>query len=278
MAILSIQSRVTSGYVGNAAATPVLQRLGREVWPIDTVAYSNHPAHGAFTGDARPAREVAALIDGLADRKLLGRCEAMLSGYLGTAETGPVVLDAAARIRAANPTALWCCDPVMGDDGAFYVAEGIAEFFRDTALPAADIVTPNAFEAGYLCGRTIASAGDAVLAARLLRERGPRVVVVTGLKRGQSIGAIAATADGVWLAETPMIQSAAYGTGDVFAALFLGHYLRTNDAPDSLGLAVSGVHAVLRATAEAAADDLRLIESLDALRDPPQHHTLEKIE
>ncbi len=278
MAILSIQSRVTSGYVGNAAATPVLQRLGHDVWPIDTVVYSNHPAHGAHTGGARPAREVTALIDGLADRKLLGRCEAVLSGYLGAAASGPAVLDATARIRAANPTALWCCDPVMGDDGVFYVADGIAEFFRDAALPAADIVTPNAFEAAYLCGREIESTGDAVRAARLLRERGPRVVVVTGLQRGASIGAVAATADGVWHAETPMLQTAAYGAGDVFSALFLGHYLRANDAPDALGLAISGVHAVLRATAEAAADDLHLIDALDVLRDPPPRHTLEKLE
>ena len=142
MSILSIQSRVVSGYVGNAAAVPVLQRLGRTVWPIATVPFSNHPAQGPHTGSTKPPKEIQALVDGLSQRNLLTRCDAVLSGYLGSANTGPVVLASAKQVRNGNPSALWCCDPVMGDHGQFYVPEDIPPFFRDQALPAADIVFP----------------------------------------------------------------------------------------------------------------------------------------
>jgi len=270
MPILSIQSRVTSGHVGNAAATPVLQRLGHTVWPIDTAVFSNHPAHAAFRGGVRPAAEIAALVEGLDARGLLAGCGAVLSGYLGTAAAGPVVLDAVRRVRDANPKALWCCDPVIGDDGEIYVGDGIADLFRDRAVPAADIVTPNAFEAGLLSGVSIGSPADAAGAARRLLAMGPRIVVITGIRTGASIATLAATADGVWQTDTPAIDAPAQGAGDIFSALFLGHYLECGDAANALSRAVSGVHAVLEATAGTGADELMLIAALDAAINPPQ--------
>ena len=270
MPILSIQSRVTSGHVGNAAATPVLQRLGRTVWPIDTAVFSNHSAHPTFRGGVRPAAEIAALVEGLAARGLLAGCVAVLSGYLGTAATGPVVLIAAFRVREANPDALWCCDPVIGDDGKAYVGDGIADFFRDRAVPAADIVTPNAFEAGFLSSTSIGSPLDAAVAARRLLAKGPRIVVITGIRTGQSIATLAATANGVWHVDTPTVDAPAQGAGDIFSALFVGHYLKCGDVASALSRAVSGVHAVLESTAGTGADELRLIAALDAAIDPPQ--------
>ncbi|MEX2614461.1 MAG: pyridoxal kinase [Alphaproteobacteria bacterium] len=267
MAILSIQSRVTSGYVGNAVAVPILQRFRHDVWPIDTVAYSNHPAHGAFTGGVRPAMEIAALAAGLDTRGLFADCHAVLSGYLGSAETGPVVFDVAARIRAAGGGAFWCCDPVMGDNGRFYVADGIPEFFRDLAIPAADIITPNVFEAEYLSGVSIHSAVDAVQAARVLRRAGPATVIVTGIREGCSIAAIAVTADGVWKSSAPFIDIPAHGAGDAFVALYVGHILGGKDTGQALALAVSGIHALLAASV--TADDLMLVERLDDILAPP---------
>jgi pyridoxine kinase len=270
MPILSIQSRVTSGYVGNAAATPVLQRLGRTVWPIDTVVFSNHPAHGRYRGGVRPAAEIEALVAGLDARGLLAGCAAVLSGYLGAVAAGPAIRDAAVLVRAANPKAVWCCDPVMGDDGEFYVGDDIAAFFRDQAVPAADIVTPNVFEAGFLSGTTIVTPDDAIGAARRLLAMGPRIVVITGLRSGASIACVAATADGVWRVDAPVLDVAAQGAGDTFTALFLGQFLESGDVATALSRAASGVHAVLAATARTGADELALIAALDAAVRPPR--------
>ncbi len=267
MAILSIQSRVTSGYVGNAAAVPILQGFRHDVWPIDTVAFSNHPAHGAFTGGVRPAAELAILADGLARRGMFADCGVVLSGYLGSAETGPVVCDVAAKVRAAHPGALWCCDPVMGDNGRFYVADGITEFFRNQAIPAADLITPNVFEAEFLSGISIRSVADAVRAARALREAGPATVIVTGIREGASIAAIAVTADSAWKSSSPFVDIPAHGAGDAFVALFVGHMLAGGRTDQALALAVSGIHALLESSV--AADDLMLVASLDKLVAPP---------
>lgn len=265
MTILSIQSRVVSGYVGNAAAVPVLQRRGRTVWPIDTVTFSNHPAHGSHTGDARPAAEIETLIDGLDRQNALARCDAILSGYLGSAETGSVVLAAAARVRAENPAALWCCDPVMGDHGQFYVAEDIPPFFRDQAVPAADILLPNAFEAAYLSGLPVTTVAEAADAAAQLLAKGPKVVVISGIAESDRLGAVAADATGVWKCMASVIEAPAFGAGDAFTALFVSHYLTGNNVPEALGRAVSGIHKILSATAEAQTADLNLVAALPAL-------------
>jgi pyridoxine kinase len=172
-AILSIQSAVAYGHVGNSAAVFPLQRLGFEVWPVDTVQFSNHLGYGAYRGTVLSAESVGEVILGVEERGVLPGCAAVLSGYLGDPALGAVVLDAVARVKSANPAALWCCDPVIGDVGiGIYVRPGIAEFFRDQALPVADIVTPNLFEAQFLTGRTIDGPETALEAAAVLRARG----------------------------------------------------------------------------------------------------------
>ncbi|NKB55173.1 MAG: pyridoxal kinase [Alphaproteobacteria bacterium] len=265
MAILSIQSRVTSGYVGNAAAVPILQRLGHTVWPIDTVAFSNHPAHGAYRGDKRRAEEISSLVQGLDERNLLPQCDALLTGYLGSAAAGPTVLDAAMRARLANPDAIWCCDPVMGDNGAFYVEDGIPAFFQNVALPAADMILPNAFEAAYLSGLPIDTIDDAIRSANALLDKGPKTVVLTGLQNEGSVGALVAQAGDVWRCMATPIDVTAHGAGDVFAALFVGRYVRSHNAADALGFATAGVRSILQMTADRHAVDLRLIDALPAL-------------
>ncbi|MBT5107974.1 MAG: pyridoxal kinase [Rhodospirillaceae bacterium] len=269
MAILSLQSSVVRGHVGNAAARPILHRLGFEVWAIDTVTFSNHPGHGAFTGRAHDPEIIADLIDGLtAD---LDRCDAVLSGYLGRAGTGPVVLDAVAAVKRARPDALYCCDPVIGDNGASYVSEGLPEFFRDHGVPAADIVTPNVFEAEWLTGIAIDSMERAHAAARALRSRGPGLVVVTGVRHDMESVTLALDGDVAWIVATPVLDMASHGAGDAFTALFLGFYLSSRDAPDALSRAASGLHAILRRTLElGGGGDLRLIPALDDAVAPTQ--------
>ena len=277
MGILSIQSSVAAGHVGNSAAVFPLQRLGFEVWRVDTVVFSNHPAHGRHTGRVVPGGEVAALLGGLADLGLWPRCEGVISGYLGAAETGPVVADAVARIRAARPDALYLCDPVIGDGGRRYVGDGILDFYKHTGVAAADIVTPNAYEAECLTGIDTSTSGSALAAARALRGMGPDVAVVTGIAGHDAVHTVAVSADGAWRVAAPRLPAAGFGAGDLFSALLLGHLLRRAALPDALSHAVSATHAVL-ALAEAGAPDLPLVAGQDALLAPPRIYPAEPAE
>src|SRR3954468_13156948 len=180
MNILSIQSHVAFGHVGNAAATFPLQRIGVGVWPIHTVQFSNHTGYGAWTGRVFEARLITELVDGIAQRSVLGQCDGVLSGYMGSAETGAAILDAVARVKAANPRARYCCDPVIGDVGrGVFVRAGIPEFMRESAVPAADIVTPNQFELDLLSRRTTETVADARAAIDAVHKLGPKVILVT---------------------------------------------------------------------------------------------------
>lgn len=271
MNVLSIQSSVAYGHVGNAAATLPLQRLGFEVWPVNTVTLSNHPAHGGFRGRFAEAEELRALVQGIDERGAFSRCDAVLSGYLGDATNGPVVLEAVAAVKRANPRALYCCDPVMGEKGrGFYVRAGIPEFFRDQALAACDIVIPNLFELEFLSGRTVDDIPSARAAAETLLAKGPRVIVVSGLEGARgSIAVLAVAKNGAWLAETPRLAVAAHGAGDAFAALFLGHYLRRGNVGTALGRAISAQYALMRVTARAdTKGDLALVAAQAAITAP----------
>src|SRR4051795_13213205 len=172
--VLSGPARVAYGPVGNAASVFPLQRLGIEAWALDTVAFSNHTGHGRWRGAAVAAVQIAELFEGIAALGVLPQIDAVLSGYLGDAATGAVLLDIVERVRAANPRALFCVDPVIGDtDTGSYVTPGIAEFFRDRALALADIVTPNLFELEYLTGARIGRPGEPADNAAMLRGGGP---------------------------------------------------------------------------------------------------------
>ncbi len=276
MAILSIQSSVAYGHVGNAAAVFALQRLGFEVWPVNTVAYSNHPGYGNWRGRVADTSEVAALIEGIAGRGALAGCQAVLGGYLGAAETGPVVLDAAAAVKAANGDALYCCDPVIGDAAeGVYVADGVAEFIKSEAVGRADILLPNAFELEYLTGRAVETVEHALAAARVLLERGPRLVVATSLVSGagntenaETVETLAVSPSEAWLVAVPRLSNSAKGTGDLFTALFLGHYLQSRRPGDALGAAASAVFAVLAETKKAGRRELALVAAQDELVRP----------
>ena len=179
MNILSIGSWVAYGHVGNAAAVFPMQRLGHEVWAVNTLQFSNHPGYGAFRGQLFPADAVRDVVSGIADRGVLPSCDAVLSGYLGDAAIGEVVLDAVKQVKSANPNALYCCDPVIGDVGpGVYVREGIPEFMRTRALAAADIVTPNLFELQHLAGQPATDLGAIRAAIDFVHARGPRIVLV----------------------------------------------------------------------------------------------------
>ena len=268
--VLSVQSRVAYGHVGNAASVFPLQRLGIEAWALDTVAFSNHTGHGRWRGSVVAAAAVAEIFDGIADLGVLDRCDAVLSGYIGAAETGPVLLDIVERVRKANPRALFCCDPVIGDiDTGSYVTEGIAEFFRDRALAAADIITPNRFELEYLTGRTIGSIEEAAEVAAELRRLGPSIVLVTSLDLdAEDIAMLAAGPDGAFVVETPRLPVMLNGCGDVAAALFLARLLRGESLSDALALTAAAMYAVIETTVALDRHELALVAAQNELASP----------
>lgn len=284
MNILSIQSHVTYGHVGNSAAVFPLQRLGFEVWPLHTLQFSNHAGYPGFTGQVFSAEHLREIVDGLAARDVLKACDAVLSGYLGAVESGAVVLDAVARVKRANPAALYACDPVMGDgDSGLYVDPTLPDFFREHALALADIVTPNLFELETLSGARVVTLAQAVAAARGLVARGPGVVLVTGLRhdttRAGEIELLAVTAQDAWRLITPLIpcDPQPNGAGDLLAALFLGHYLRARDAGQALEAAAAATFAVLDTTRIAGTRELQLIAAQDDLVAPERHFPVERI-
>ena len=272
MRILSIQSSVAYGHVGNSAAVFPLQRLGHEVWPVNTVHFSNHTGYGRWRGPLLAPADVADVITGIAERGVLPTCDAVLSGYQGAEAVGEVVLQAVAAVQAANPAAVYCCDPVMGDVGrGFFVRPGIPEFMRDRVVPAADVVTPNQFELEFLAARPVTDTLGLLDAVDALRDRGPRTVLVTSVQTEQTpaetIEMVAADADGAWSVRTPLLPISVNGAGDLTAALFLAH--RLTDGPRvALERTAASVFAVLRATHETGRREIALVAAQQELVDP----------
>ncbi|BBL81118.1 pyridoxal kinase PdxY [Rubrobacter xylanophilus] len=272
--ILSIQSSVAYGHVGNSAAVFPLQRLGIEVWPVNTVHFSNHTGYGEWRGPVLAAGDVEEVLRGIGERGVLGACDAVLSGYMGDVSLGEVILGAVGRVREANPRALFCCDPVMGDEGrGFFVRPGIPEFMRERAVPAADVVTPNQFELEYLAGAAARTLGDALAAAEAVMGLGPGTVLVTSLRRRDAgegrIEMLAATREGAWLVGTPLLPLEVNGAGDATAALFLGHLLLGRGVEEALSLTASSVHAVLEKTFRRGTREIQLVAAQESLVSPP---------
>jgi pyridoxine kinase len=273
--ILSIQSHVVYGHVGNSAAVFPLQRLGREVWPLMTVQFSSHTGYAGWRGRAFDADMIDECVHGLQAIGVLQRCAGLLTGYLGKAEVGEAVLRAFASLRAANGEAAYACDPVIGDVGRGpYVAAGVGEFFRDRALPLATIATPNAFELEWLTGEPAPDLQTAKLAIAALRRRGPRVVVAKSLALDDTpagaLDMLAADESGFWRLRTPKLPIAVNGAGDLFAALFFHHWLKTRETPGALSRAASSVHAIVNATLAAGSRELTLIAAQEEFIRPSQ--------
>jgi pyridoxine kinase len=262
--VLSIQSHVAYGHAGNASAVFPLQRLGIEVWPVHTVQFSNHTGYGAWRGRVFDGASVEEVVAGIADRGVLGSCDAVLSGYLGSADVGHAVVQAAAAVRAANPAAVWCCDPVIGDVGrGVFVRPGIPELLRDVAVPAADLVTPNHFELDLLAGTTTRSVAEVTDAVAAVQALGPRVVLTTSLVAedtpDDAVDLLASEGGRHWRVRTPRLDVAVNGAGDATAALFLAHWLDTRSAATALERAAASVFGLLARTAEAGSREILLV-------------------
>ena len=283
MRFLSLQSHVAYGYVGNRAATFPLQRLGHEVWAVNTVEFSNHTGYGAWKGRAAPAEQVADIVHGIEALGMLAKCDALLTGYVGDAALADVVLQTAAKVRAANPHAIWCCDPVLGDtDTGIYVRPGIDTFFRERAIPAADLITPNHFELEHLTGAKVTTMPEALAAVRTLLK-GPRLALLTSLIRADApagqIEMLAVTADAAWRIATPLIgfDIMPNGTGDMVAALFTAHWLQDRSIGSALERAAASVFAVLETTQAMGERELQIVAAQDRLVAPPRRFAAERL-
>ena len=282
MKILSIQSAVAYGHVGNSAAVFPLQRIGVEVLPVYTVNFSNHTGYGAWRGPLIAPDDVREVITGIEERGVLGQIDAVLSGYQGSEGIGDVIVDAVARVKAANPKAVYACDPVMGNaKSGCFVAPAIPELLRDRVVPVADIITPNQFELGYLTGTEPADLESTLASVDAARAMGPRTVLVTSVERpdqpDDTIEMLAVDDSGAWIVQTPRLPLKANGSGDVTAALFTAHYVATGDAASALSKTVSSVYDLLANTLASGERELQLVESQESYAHPREQFTVTQV-
>jgi pyridoxine kinase len=282
MNILSIQSWVAYGHVGNASAVFPMQRLGCEVWAIHTVQFSNHTGYGAWKGRVYDGTMVDELVEGIAERGVLGQCDGVISGYMGSSDIGNAIMAAVDKVRSANPAATYCCDPVIGDVGrGIFVRPGIPEFMRDKAVPAADVITPNQFELEYLAGRDIGTLDAAKTAIADIHRIGPKVVLVTSLNTQETpddaVDLVASDASGFYRVRTPRLGLSINGAGDAIAALFNQHWKRSGSAAEALDLASASIYGLLKRTEEAGAKEILTVAAQDEFVTPSRRFAVEKI-
>ena len=278
--ILSIQSSVAYGHVGNSAVTFPLMRMGVTVWPVITVHFSNHTGYGSWRGPLLSAADLRDVIRGIDERGVLGEVDAVLSGYQGGEDIGAMILDAVALVKLRNPAAIYCCDPVLGDaDRGYFVRPGIPELMRQRVVPAAQIITPNQFELEALTGLRVSTMGEVLNAADAARRLGPEVVLVTSVLRQDgppgTIDMVAVNAEGAWQVTTPRLPQTFTGSGDVTAATFLATLLDTGDVSGALAHTAAVIYGLLLVTAASGGTELALIAAQDELVHPS--HTFEPV-
>ena len=282
MSILSIQSLVAYGHAGNSAALFPLQRLGKVVWPVMTVHFSNHTGYGDWKGPLLTSGDVADVIEGVGNRGALERCEAVLSGYQGAEDVGAVILDAVAKVKAANASAIYCCDPVMGDVGrGMFVRPGIPEFMRDQVVPAADVITPNHFELDVLAGTETSTTDELVAAVDAVRATGPETVLVTSVivddTPDDALDMVVVGREGAWRTRFPRLSVNPPGAGDLTAAVFLANVLDGRPLEDALARTTASVFAVVQATADAGEREMRIVQTQDELAAPSRTFPAERL-
>jgi len=283
MRILSIQSSVAYGHVGNSAAVFPLQRLGHEVMPVFTVVFSNHTGYGEWTGTHISGETVRELVQGIDARGGLDDVQLVLSGYQGGDDIGDAILAAVQLVKQRNPSAIYACDPVLGSalSGCF-VAPEVQSLIRDRVVPKADLITPNQFELGFITGTDPHTLEETLASVEMIRANGPRTVLVTSVLRPDrpegTMEMLAVTDDGAWIVQTPQLPFKANGSGDVTAALFSSHLVASGDAADALSRTAASVFALLEQTLDSGERELQLIEAQESYVNPTRLFEVTKVE
>ena len=275
MAILTIHSHVSCGHVGNSAAVYPLQAIGHEVWPVHTVLLSHHPGHGDWHGICLEAADIISVLDGIEKHGVLPRCDAVLTGYLGSVDIGEAALKSWSKVRSANPSALIVCDPILGDETeGLYVSKSLIEFYIERAIPLADLIFPNRFELEVISGMKVYDLHSAAAAARHVVARGPKTVVATSIPADGNVATLLVTLDTALQVQTPNLKISIKGAGDVFAALFLGDVLARDVKPaETLSVAVDTVYALLEKVEAEGLQELPLRSISTPLGSHPMRYT-----
>ncbi|ELY4439382.1 pyridoxal kinase PdxY [Cronobacter dublinensis] len=283
--ILAIQSHVVFGHAGNSAAEFPMRRLGANVWPLNTVQFSNHTQYGQWTGAVMPPLHLTEIVQGIAAIGQLSRCDAVLSGYLGSAEQGEQILEIVRQVKAANPQAKYFCDPVMGHpEKGCIVAPGVAEFHARFALPASDIIAPNLLELEMLSGHPVASVDEAVVTARELIARGPKIVLVKHLARAgflqDRFEMLLVTAEEAWHISRPLVDFGArqpVGVGDVTSGLLLVKLLQGATLREALEHVTAAVYDIMVTTKRMEEYELQVVAAQDGIAQPEHYFTAVKL-
>jgi pyridoxine kinase len=259
-----------------------LQRIGVEVWPVNTVQFSNHTGYGGWTGEIFGAEHIRDVVKGIEDRGVMSNCDGIISGYMGSAEIGEAILDAVGRVKHANPGAKYCCDPVIGDaDTGVYVRDGIPDFIRTRALAVADVACPNQFELGLLSGLDPGTMEGMLAAIDWLHALGIGTLLVTSVETdetpGDSIDMIASGHDGRFRLRTPRLPIQVNGAGDAVAALFFAHLLQGGASAEAVARAGSSIFGILKMTADRGSQEILLVEAQEELVEPSQVFEVEKL-
>ncbi|SES74291.1 pyridoxal kinase PdxY [Thorsellia anophelis] len=274
--VLTIQSHVAYGHVGNAAATLPMQLLKIQPIVINTVQFSNHTGYGEFKGQVFTASHIEDVLSGLEARGVLENCHAVLSGYLGDADIGEVILKSVQKIRKQNPSMIYLCDPVMGDIGrGIFVRPGIPEFLKHSALREASIITPNHFEYELLAEQTFTDLNEIITHAKLLIKHNQHLhaVVITSLRLPdlppEKLETLLVTEQGACLVETPYhdLEPLPNGMGDTLSAILLSHILNGKPIEEATALAVSSLYSLVSHTI-AGERDLPLIANQSDIHSP----------
>jgi len=267
--VLSVQSQVVHGHVGNSAAAYPMRRLGVEVAEVPTTLLSNRPHYPTLRGRVLDPDLVADLLLGAEERGLLGRARVILSGFLGRAGIAVALADAVARARAAAPGVIYACDPVMGDVGlGFFAPADLRAVFAGRLVPMADIIFPNAFELAFLAGGAIGGPADVAGARARL---GVPAVVATSVPlpgRPERLATVLAAAAGTHVFETERLAVLTAGTGDLLAGLVAGRVALGVPLPEAVGLAAAGVAAVLRRTPATPWAEMPIAAEIEAILAP----------
>jgi len=250
--VLSIQSHVVHGYVGNKSATFPLQLLGFEVDAINSVQFSNHTGYKVFKGQVLDETQLADVFDGLLQNDLQDKYSHLLTGYIGNENFLRKVASILKTLRKANPHLVYLCDPVMGDDGFMYVPKELLPIYRDEIVPLANITTPNQYEAELITGQKIVKVEDVWNACEWFHSRGVATVVLSSTDLGGDNKLLAflshknSSGNQRFCITIPKQAEGVRftGTGDLFAALFLANSHRF---PSELGKAFERTTASLQA-------------------------------
>ena len=268
--VISIQSHVCYGHVGNSAAVFPMQRLGIEVLALPTTLLSNHPAHTSFYGAAVEPGLLQKLFKGIEEHGAFESSAGILSGYLASVENVEIIAQAVGRYKKLNLAGLYCLDPVMGDKGTgFFVNKGIPELIVERLLPLADIITPNKFEFDFVTQTKTTTCTEMISAARdLIRKTSLRCVVITSAEQpatpslereAPSIGVLVVTLQTAHLITTPCLDVSLAGTGDLFTGLFMGWLLKGEVEVQAAQKAISTLYRIIELTVQSGKEELDVI-------------------